>query len=27
VLAAWAKTAVGEALAGTAFIVTKRYED
>ncbi|HEY0500934.1 MAG TPA: hypothetical protein VGD48_34680 [Kutzneria sp.] len=27
VLAGWAKTAVGEALAGTAFIVTKRYED
>jgi hypothetical protein len=27
VLAAWAKTAVGEALAGTAFTVTKRHED
>ncbi|QUQ72522.1 hypothetical protein [Kutzneria sp. CA-103260] len=27
VLAAWAKTAVGEVLAGTAFVVTKRYED
>jgi hypothetical protein len=27
VLATRAKTAVGEALAGTAFIVTKRYED
>jgi hypothetical protein len=27
VLAAWAKTDVGEALAGTAFVVTKRYED
>jgi hypothetical protein len=27
VLATWAKTAVGEALAGTAFVVTKRYED
>ncbi|WP_020671991.1 hypothetical protein [Amycolatopsis nigrescens] len=26
VLAAWAETAVGEALAGTAFVVTKRYE-
>ncbi|WP_433270841.1 hypothetical protein ACQPZF_10945 [Actinosynnema sp. CS-041913] len=26
-LAAWAKTPVGEALAGTAFVVTKRYED
>jgi hypothetical protein len=24
---AGAKTAVGEALAGTAFVVTKRYED
>jgi hypothetical protein len=27
VLAAWAKTPVGEPLAGTAFVVTKRYED
>lgn len=27
VLAGWAKTAVGEPLAGTAFVVTKRYED
>lgn len=26
VLADWAKTPVGEALAGTAFVVTKRYE-
>ncbi|MFC0548443.1 hypothetical protein [Kutzneria chonburiensis] len=27
VLASWAKTPVGEPLAGTAFVVTKRYED
>jgi hypothetical protein len=26
-LAAWAKTPVGELLAGTAFIVTERYDD
>lgn len=27
VLAAWAETAVGQALAGTAFVVTKRHDD
>lgn len=26
ILAAWAKTPAGEALAGTAFVVTKRYD-